>query len=63
MIMACAHPLQLGSSLLGGQPLRWIGQRSYGIYLWHWPVFMITRPQLDVPLEGLPLLVIRLGLR
>jgi peptidoglycan/LPS O-acetylase OafA/YrhL len=63
MIMACAHPhSQLGLRLLGGQPLRWIGQRSYGIYLWHWPVFMITRPQLDVPLEGFPVLVIRVGL-
>jgi peptidoglycan/LPS O-acetylase OafA/YrhL len=63
VIMACAHPhSHLGAGLLGRQPLRWIGQRSYGIYLWHWPVFMITRPQLDVSIEGLPLLALRLGL-
>src|SRR5690349_9153723 len=27
--------------MIGWAPLRWIGVRSYGIYLWHWPVIAI----------------------
>ena len=62
LIMAIAYPhTRLGGGLLGWAPLRWVGERSYGIYLWHWPVFMVTRSHLDVPLDGLPLLVLRLG--
>ena len=42
---------------LDQQPLRWLGERSYGLYLWHWPIFMLTR-QDDTGLGlGLTLLV------
>ncbi len=35
-----AHPLR---QLLGHPACVWIGKRSYSIYLWHWPVFVVLR--------------------
>ena len=26
----------------------WVGKRSYGIYLWHWVIFQVTRPGVDL---------------
>jgi peptidoglycan/LPS O-acetylase OafA/YrhL len=33
-----------GQKILGNRLFRWIGTRSYGMYLWHWPIFQLTRP-------------------
>jgi peptidoglycan/LPS O-acetylase OafA/YrhL len=62
VIAVTVHPAaSLSRYFLGLKPMRWIGERSYGIYLWHWPVFMITRPVLDISLTGTPNLILRLG--
>ena len=62
LIAAASHPAAPLGAWLGMQPLRYIGERSYGLYLWHWPVFVVTRPGLDVPLDGLPLFIVRIAL-
>ncbi|MGZ4711389.1 MAG: acyltransferase family protein [Acidimicrobiia bacterium] len=53
VIAVAVHPAsRIGSVVLATQPLRWIGERSYGIYLWHWPIFMVTRPGQDTDITG-----------
>jgi peptidoglycan/LPS O-acetylase OafA/YrhL len=41
-VAAAVTPGSLFGRALGMQPLRWIGVRSYGIYLWHYPVIVLT---------------------
>ena len=44
VVAAAACPGALVGAALGWKPLRWIGVRSYGIYLWHYPVIILTSP-------------------
>ncbi|HEX5849150.1 MAG TPA: acyltransferase family protein, partial [Rubrobacter sp.] len=46
-VAALAHPATVLGTAVGWAPLRWIGVRSYGIYLWHWPIIVLTDPPLD----------------
>lgn len=42
VVAATAYPASIVGRMLGWRPLRWIGVRSYGIYLWHFPVIVMT---------------------
>jgi peptidoglycan/LPS O-acetylase OafA/YrhL len=58
LIIGASTPTTRISRMLETPVLRWIGSRSYSIYLWHWPVFMLTRPGVDL---ALPTPWIRVG--
>ncbi|MCU1344188.1 MAG: acyltransferase 3 [Acidimicrobiia bacterium] len=62
VIAVIVHPgARLMRAGLGMRWLTWIGVRSYGLYLWHWPIFMVTRPE-DLGRSGVVLLAVRLVL-
>ena len=39
-IAVATHPAIAASRILGITPLVYLGKRSYGLYLWHWPIFL-----------------------
>ncbi|MDT0122137.1 acyltransferase family protein [Paenibacillus sp. RRE4] len=47
LVAVLAHPSSLLARIIGAKPLRWIGERSYGIYLWHYPIIVLTSPVVD----------------
>ncbi len=43
LVQALTMPTSLLSAILGVKPLRWLGVRSYAIYLWHYPMIVLSR--------------------
>lgn len=48
--------------LFGIRPLEWVGKRSYGIYLWHWPVWVLLHSTIpsSAPVWLAPLMTVLL---
>jgi peptidoglycan/LPS O-acetylase OafA/YrhL len=44
-VASLAHPASRLGPIVGCAPMRWIGERSYGIYLWHLPIIVLTTPE------------------
>ena len=48
VLISLVHPASRFAPIISTAPFRWIGQRSYGIYIWHWVIFQVTRPSVDL---------------
>ena len=64
LIAVSTHPASLIGKAIGVLPLRWIGERSYGIYLWHLPVIVFLPESVleDSPWRSVLLCVIIVAL-
>jgi peptidoglycan/LPS O-acetylase OafA/YrhL len=59
-LMSLVHPASRLARQFTRAPMMWIGERSYGIYLWHWVVFQVTRPSVDLVGEDWALYSLRI---
>jgi peptidoglycan/LPS O-acetylase OafA/YrhL len=50
VIAAITHQRAATGRLLGNPMLTWIGTRSYGMYLYHWPIYQVIRKEAGIPL-------------
>ena len=51
LIAAATHRGAVTGKLLGHPALVWVGTRSYGLYLYHWPIFQMIRKQANIQMS------------
>ncbi|ULL15882.1 acetyltransferase [Paenibacillus sp. H1-7] len=61
VVAVIAHPATYLGKVLSNKPLKWIGVRSYGIYLWHYPVIVLTSPVMDHGQVSILKMILQMG--
>jgi peptidoglycan/LPS O-acetylase OafA/YrhL len=61
VVVVGAHPATRLSKGLAISPLRWLGTRSYSVYLWQWPVVVLTLRSGALPMSGTQAVVVRIA--
>lgn len=56
------HPASRLGKIMGCEPLKWIGKRSYSLYIWHYPVMILTNSAANVEAGGLGRVFLQLAI-
>lgn len=48
LIGVIVQPGSMLGQMLAWKPFKWVGERSYGIYLWHFPVIILSSPSSNI---------------
>ncbi|MEN9505886.1 MAG: hypothetical protein RI958_1812 [Actinomycetota bacterium] len=51
VVAAVTHSRAMAGRLLGNPVLSWVGTRSYGLYLYHWPIYQIIRREAGIEMS------------